>query len=386
MQLGRDSVRERRRRGVPLCARLDGEIVDARLSRIHRGCCGRRRIGASVERRQFLARLGRTLHQLLVRRDAEPALRLGDSVQPGLELLQPARLRLERGEKRAQLGCGLAQPELDIAQLVARPLQLRREALERRDRPLGERDETGRAFAVLRGERIRRSGCRLGELGHVTQPLPVGAQPLLVPLLHAFRVLRQRAQLGQTGLGERRIRGQLLVALAGYLQLAPCGSQRLAVDAGETIQQLELVRRPREAPLLELARHRDDPLDRGGDVLACRSTAPGVRARPPVCEHAARNEQHILVLRAKVGELLQLVRKVELGLDVGLLSTGPDERVVALHSEEKADRLREDRLARPGLTGDGVQTRRELEFGLADEDEVLDAQASQHGIESRQGG
>ena len=129
----------------------------------------------------------------------------------------------------------------------------------------------------------------------MAQPLSVDAQPLLFPLLHAFRVLRQRAQLGQTGLGERRIRGQLLVALAGYLQLAPCGSQRLAVNAGETIQQLELIRRPREAPLLELARHRNDPLDRGGDVLACRSTAPGVRARPPVCEHATRDQQRVLV-------------------------------------------------------------------------------------------
>src|SRR5207244_1592350 len=118
----------------------------------------------------------------------------------------------------------------------------------------------------------------------------------------------ERAQLGQAGLGERRIRGQLLVALASGLKLAPRRSERLAVDAGEAVEQLELVRGAGQPPLLELARHRNDPLDGGGNVLAGRSTAPGIRTRPPVCEHAPRDQQRVLVLRSKVGELLQLVR------------------------------------------------------------------------------
>src|SRR5207248_4558306 len=42
------------------------------------------------------------------------------------------------------------------------------------------------------------------------------------------------------------------------------------------------------------------------------------------------------------------------------------------------DRLREDRLAGPGLARDRVQARPELEFGLADQDQVLDAQPAQH--------
>ena len=75
---------------------------------------------------------------------------------------------------------------------------------------------------------------------------------------------------------------------------------------------------------------------------------------------------------------VELRREIELRLDVRLLAGRADERVVALRAEEQAERLREDRLAGAGLARDRVQPGRELELGLADEDEVLDAEAPKH--------
>ena len=95
--------------------------------------------------------------------------------------------------------------------------------------------------------------------------------------------------------------------------------------------------------------------------------------------------QRVLVLRPELGELLELVRQVELRLDVGLRGGRADERVVALRAEQEADRLREDRLPRAGLAGDRVQPGRELELRLADEHEVLDAQSAEHRGHRREG-
>jgi len=57
--------------------------------------------------------------ELLVALTAEAALGVGNPVELGLEVLQPTRLSAEAGEERAQLRAGLAQAQLDVAQLVA---------------------------------------------------------------------------------------------------------------------------------------------------------------------------------------------------------------------------------------------------------------------------
>src|SRR5581483_1510545 len=51
---------------------------------------------------------------------------------------------------------------------------------------------------------------------------------------------------------------------------------------------------------------------------------------------------------------------------------------VAAGAEQQADRLREDRLAGARLAGDRVQARGEAQLRVADEDEILDAEAAQH--------
>ena len=161
-------------------------------------------------------------------------------------------------------------------------------------------------------------------------------------------------------------------------QLAPRRAQlgtQLAV-LRERVEHVELERRPREAALLELAGHREHLLRGACDVLARRGASPRVGARAPVLEDASREHEPRLALGAQLLELLVLA--VELRLDVRLLAARADHRRVPARAEQQADRLREDRLAGAGLTRDRVQPRREVELGLADEDEVLDAQSSQH--------
>jgi len=58
------------------------------------------------------------------------------------------------------------------------------------------------------------------------------------------------AQLRQPCLGEGGVRRQFLVALPRRLQLAPRDAHRLAVDTCEAVEQLELIRGPREPALL----------------------------------------------------------------------------------------------------------------------------------------
>ena len=66
-----------------------------------------------------------------------------------------------------QLARRLAQAQLHVAQLLTRTRELGCKALQRRDRPLGERDEAGRALALVRRERLRGGRRAVGELGHV---------------------------------------------------------------------------------------------------------------------------------------------------------------------------------------------------------------------------
>jgi len=222
----------------------------------------------------------------------------------------------------------------------------------------------------------------------VPQTLPLDAKRVLVFGLHAKGVLDQGSQLGQPRLGGLRPTLQLFLAAPRGLQLAPAETRRSApaqlLVAGERVEHVELVGGFRKPPLLELPGHREHALGGSRHVVASRRPAPRVRACAPVAEHAPREHEPFLALRPKLGQRLepllleQAVRQVELRLDVRLLPIRPHEGGVAARSEQQADRLREDRLARTGLAGDRIQARRELELGVADQDQVLDAQPAQH--------
>ena len=202
-------------------AALSHQVLNAGLRRSERRCCGGGRIDAVVECRQLRPCVGGALEQLVVARGAEPALRLGDPVEPGLDLVATARLRLERAEEGVQVGRRLAKPQLGVAQLVARLLQLRCQPLERRHCPLGDPDEPCGAVALLGRERLGGGRGGLREVRDVPQALPLVAEAVLVARLEALGVLHERAQLGEAGFGERGAGRQLLVATARGEQVAP---------------------------------------------------------------------------------------------------------------------------------------------------------------------
>ena len=218
----------------------------------------------------------------------------------------------------------------------------------------------------------------------MAKPLTLGEQRRLGVLGQTVRVLDEGLQLREPRLLGRLVASQVVVPTPSRPELPPGGAQLhpqpQLLLADERVEDVELVRGPREPALLELARHRDQPLRRCGQILPRSAPAPRVGARPAVREHAPRQDEPLLVLRLQVGERLELIlveqpgRDVELGLHVCLLRPRADERRVALRAEQEPDRLGEDRLPGAGLAGDRVQPRSRLEVRLADEDEVLDAE------------
>ena len=202
----------------------------------------------------------------------------------------------------------------------------------------------------------------------MAQSLAPREQLLLVAGRHALGRVDERLQLGEP----RSATASASRVSSSYApprrdQLAP-GELRLApaldlLGAAERVEHVELERRPREPALLELARHRDQALGGGRDVLARDRASPRVRARSPVAEDAPRDHEPGLALGPQLGERGELlvveeaVRHVELGLDVRLGPVGADRRRVGPRAEQQPDRLREDRLPRTGLARHRVQAR-----------------------------
>jgi hypothetical protein len=221
------------------------------------------------------------------------------------------------------------------------------------------------------------------------KPTPLGEQPLFAADRHALGARNQLAELGEVLLAAGRSAGEFLSTAAGCHELPPCRLElrpaAKLILADESIENLELMRGTREAALLELAGHREEPLDEARQVFARDRPPPRVRPRATVREHAARGDQTLLARRPQLGDRIQggvfqdPVGEVELGLDVGLVRTRTQVRGVARDSEEETDRLRQDRLAGAGLPGDRVQPRREREVRLPDEDEALDAETAKQG-------
>ena len=170
----------------------------------------------------------------------------------------------------------------------------------------------------------------------------------------------------------------------GRLELAPeepqPGSLPQLLLPAEGVEHIELVRGSGEPALLELPGHGHEPLGGGRHVLTSSSPSPGIGARAAVAEDAPRDDETLLVLGTQLEQRQDVVlveharRQLQLGLDVCIRTLGAHERGVAARTEEQPDGLREDRLPRSRLTGDRVQTRSQVELGLADEDEILDAQ------------
>ncbi len=345
-----DPAQLRRDGGRKALGGRDACLVELRRDRLH-ACLGlrqcqsglRRRIGAGLASLQLGAGSGSSLEQLFVRFAAEPALRGRDPFQLGLEVLQPVGLGFERVEEAAEVGADVCEPDLEVAQLGRRRRELRREPLERRDRALRLGRQHRSALTVLRGERLGRRRRALGELGQVAQPLALGEQRHLGVGLEPSRVLDEGLELGEPCLRGFGVGRDLVMTPLGRSELTPDAAQisppaELLITE-ERVEHLELVRRTREPALLELARHPDEKLGRGCEILPRSRPPPCVGAGASVGKDPAREHEPPFVLGPQLGERLEPVLleepvgEVELGLDIGLLPGLADRLRVALRTE-----------------------------------------------------
>ena len=149
------------------------------------------------------------------------------------------------------------------------------------------------------------------------QALALVAKGLFGVRLHAVGVLDQRTQVRQPRLFGGRPGLELVVAPPRADQLAPrearVGAPPELVFADERVEHAELIRGPGEASLLELSRHREQPLADGCEVLARGAAAPRVGARSSVREDAPREHEPLLVLGPELGERGKFVLVEERG-------------------------------------------------------------------------
>ena len=220
----------------------------------------------------------------------------------------------------------------------------------------------------------------------MAEPLALGAQPLLVARLHALGVLDERAQLGEARLGERGVRRQLLVPAPRGEQLAPRGARLRAARSCSSPQN-------RSSTSSWYDGRASRRCSNCPDIATTRSTAAATSSRAAARPHAYARVRPSPKTRRETSERVlvlgpQLARssssssgRSSSASTYASSPAGPTNESSPFVAEQQPDRLREDRLPRAGLAGDRVQPGRELELGLADEDEVLDAQATQHRIE-----
>ena len=269
------------------------EAVDLGLCR--RECLGGRASGivSLRERIELGSGRGGAIEELRIGDRAVPAAKGRDPVEPGLDLLEPARIGLERIQEAAECRGDLTERVLRRTKRLTGSGQLGGEMLDRGDRPLGRRDEVGPGLLLLRGERRQSSRCALSELRHVAEPLPLGAQVVLVSRPEPGGVGDERAISSRRARAAAASLRELVVGAPGRLELPPgaAGRSGRVAGAGIGVEHRELVGRPREPTLLELPAHREQRLDGRGDILPGCGPPPGIGARAPVGEDAPRDHE-----------------------------------------------------------------------------------------------
>ena len=183
-----------------------------------------------------------------------------------------------------------ASPRFDVL-----GLELGREGRHRHERR-SPPWRAGRTAPVLRsdlgGERLAGGGGGLGELRDVAQALALRAQarppcparsPRSARPAAAARRAARRAPPRRCASSSRCRRGGRELSPGARV----VGAQTKVLLADERVENVELERRPREAALLELARHGEQPLDERGEILARDGAAPGVGSGAPVARRPA---------------------------------------------------------------------------------------------------
>ena len=267
--------------------------------------------------------------------------------------------------------------------------ELGREPLERRQRALGARGE--RPPRPLRPPARSALSAppppRPSSLD-VTQPLALRAELVLVARRRALRFPRRALELREPSRDGVGVARQLLVAPARSCELPPrrrasrrrssCSSRRTrrarragtraaragAARTGPTSRSGARLPRPRPPARPPGPMHR----------RACdRRRRPAARARdPPRLRGAAPRA------RRRSSSSKKPSGTSSSASTYASVAVRPTERRVARAPEQQPDRLREDRLPGARLAGDRVQPGRKVELGLADEDEVLDPEPTEH--------
>ena len=311
-------------------------------------------------------------------------LRIRDPVEPLLHLRDAGGVGVERVGEPTDVAPDLAQADDEVAQLAGRGLELGREPLERRERPLGGRGERAGALPVVRLDRRHGGLGALAELGDVPHPLAFGAERVLLARLEPVGVLDERLELGEPrplGVGAALELVEPPVAAARPRQASRASPRRTRCSGPTNASS-------RSSWWDGRASRR---CSNWPEIASSRSVAATRSSRATLRPHAyARERPSAKTRRATTSPGSSSGRSSRSGSSPsssknpsGTSSSAstyasepaaPTERGVALRAEQEPDRLREDRLPGAGLAGERDEPRAELEVRLADEDEVLDPQ------------
>ena len=179
----------------------------------------------------------------------------------------------------------------ELAELLANGAQLRGQR-RRAIRPLRLRGRRAqrRPVTVLGSERLERGGRALDELGDAAQACSLAPQRLVVAWLEPLGVANEQRELREPSCSppaSRSSASSRRLAAVSSRQAVGLPTRRVACClTEEPIERVELKRGSREAPLLELPGHGDQPLGRSCQIFARNCPAPtrrracGRRRRP----------------------------------------------------------------------------------------------------------
>ena len=249
------------------------------------------------------------------------------------------------------------------------------------------------AVALLRRQRLRGPRRRRRQPLGVPQPLALGQERRLLGGVEGRRVGR-RHQLLQVGpLPLRRLapgarRRQRAVDPGEPPPQHPQPLRhRHDVRPGEGVEHGQLARRAHQPPVLVLGREPHERPRERRDRVAGRRLAVDHGPRPALRRDPPRQDHLVLVLRQLAERQRRVVvlqalpepgRQRDLGLHQRLLRAGPHRPRVGGRPGQQAERLRQDRLAGPGLPRDRREPARRRQLGPLDDDEVADLQAADH--------
>ncbi len=305
-------------------------------------------------------------------------------VEPLLQFGQPPRIRLDPLAVAAhgvggfrELNAGrldelrrLGEPGIELGQAA----QPRGDALDLRP---------GRGLAVL--ESRHGFGRRLGEARGVGQPPVLLAGFLPLPGVEAE--LAQFAQLPVEHFGLPRLgRDVALRVRPGVGEPAPSpvelrrpfrqtGQPAVGVEQGALV--LGMQQRVVRVLAVDVDQARADLPQLGKRGRRTVDVGPGTAAgiHDPAQQAVAARAQ-VVLLQPAGG--IAAGFEVKLGDDLGAGAAAAHHGRIGALAQRHGQRIHQDRLARPGLAGQGAESGAQVQFESIDDDEVADQQAAQH--------